>query len=125
MWLNASTARATSSRGGTPGFAAGLQPSRPVSAGKIGERRGELLDGPADAVGDQHQRQQRDEPCGTEQHEQRQRESPPQVARIDRVHEAARFSNLGGQLLHADAAEVAAEDLDARAGRRESSTRRM
>ena len=113
MWLNASTARPTSSRGGSAGFRAGLQPPRPVAAGEIGERRGELLDRPADPVGDQHQRQQRDEPRRTEQHEQRQRESTPQVARIDRVHEAARLSNLGGQLLHADAAQVTAVDLDA------------
>ncbi len=39
-----------------------LQPPRPVAAGKIGERRGELLDRPADAVRNEHQRQQRDEP---------------------------------------------------------------
>ena len=95
------------------GMCTGLQPSRPVATGEIGERRGELLDRPADAVGDQHQRQQRDEPRRTEQDEQRQRESTPQVARIDRVHEAARLSNLGGQLFHADAAQVAAVDLDA------------
>ena len=113
MWLKASTARPTSSRGGRARFPASLQPSRPVATGEIGQRRGELLDRPAHAVGDQHQRQQRHEPRGTEQHEQRQRESPPQIARIDLVHEAARLSKLRGQLLHADAAQVTAVDLDA------------
>ena len=100
----------------TPGARPGVQPSRPVAAGEIGERRGELPDRPADAMSDEHQRQQRDEPRRAEQHEQRQRESAPQVARIDRRHEPPRFPDLRGQLLHADAAEVAAIDLDAGAG---------
>ena len=94
-------------------FPARLQPARPVAAGEIRQRRGELLDRPAHAVGEQHQRQQRDEPRGAEQHEQRQREAPPQIARIDLAHETARLSKLGGQLLHADAAQVTAVDLDA------------
>jgi hypothetical protein len=96
---------------------AGLQPPRPVSAGVIGERGGEILDRPADPVGDENQRQQRDEPGRAEQHEQRQRESSPQVACIDRVDEAARSAKLSGQLFHADATQIAAVDLDARAGR--------
>ena len=95
------------------GLPAGLEPSRPVATCEIGQARGELLDRPAHAVGDQDQRQQRNQPRGTQQHEQRQRESPPQIARIDLVHEAARLPQLGGQLLHADAAQVAAGDLDA------------
>ena len=105
-------------RGGSTRRPSSLQPSRPVATGEIGERRGQLPDRPADATGDQHQRQQRDEPCRAEQHEQRQRESTPQIPRLDRVHEPARFPDLGGQLLHADAAEIAAVDLDGRTGRR-------
>ena len=92
---------------------AGLQPPRPVSTGEIAQRRGELLDRPADPVCDQHQRQQRDEPRGTEQDEQRQCKPTTQVALFNRVHEAASVSNLSGQLIHPDAAQVPAVDLDA------------
>ena len=89
MWLKASTARPAlhtqacpepSRKDGPPGFPPVSRPSRPVATGEIGERRGELLDRPAHTVGDQHQRQQRQEPCHTEQDEQRQGESAPQVA---------------------------------------------
>ena len=105
-------------------FAARLQPARPVAAGEIRQGRGELLHRPAHTVSDEHERQQRHEPRRSEQQEQGQRESPPQVARIDRVHQRARLSELGGQLLHADAAQVPAVNLDAApvAG---TSTRRM
>ena len=79
----------------SPALSPVFQPARPVSTSKIGERRGELLYGLADAVSDQHQRQQRDEPRRAEQHEQRERETSAQVARIDRGHEPPRFPNLG------------------------------
>ena len=91
-----------------------LQPPRPVAPGKIGERFGELLDRPADAMRDEHQRQQRQRPGRTEEQEQRQRESAPQIPRIDGVDELTGLSKLGGQLFHADAAQITAVDVDPR-----------
>ncbi len=114
MWLNASNgARHFVSRGNARPLTR-LQPPRPVAPGKIGERRGELLDRPADAVRDEHQRQQRERPCRTEEQEQRQRESAAQIPRVDRVDELPGLSKLGGQLFHADARQITAVDLDFR-----------
>ncbi len=48
-----------------------------------------------------------------DQEKKRQREAAPKIARRDRPDERASASELGGQFLHVDAAQVATEDLHA------------
>ena len=65
-----------------PDFASSrrLDLAGPVAGGKVGQARRQLLDGPADAVRDEHDRRQRHEPHDGHEQQQRERESAPQVA---------------------------------------------
>ena len=90
----------------------------PVAGGEVGEPGRQLPNRPADAVRDEQQRRQRDQPDDRHEQEQRQREAAAQVARFERADQLARLAELRGQLLHVDAAQVARVDLHALRRRR-------
>ena len=113
MRLNASTARPTSSRGALPGVAPGLDAARPVAGGEVGEPCGELLDRAADAVGDVDERRERAShaaPSSTSSVSVK----PRRRSRLSIDSTSWRVcAQLGRQLIHPDAAQVAAVRLDA------------
>ena len=85
-----------------------LDAAVPVAGREVGEAGRELTDRLADAMGDEQQRRERDQPDDGHQEQQRQREAATQIARLDRADDLAGLAQLRGQLLHVDAGQVRA-----------------
>ena len=80
----------------------GTQPPVPLSVGKRGQSAGQLPNGGADPMGDDHNRHQGNQPDQRQQQKQRERESAPQVERISLADNRARPHQLARELTHAD-----------------------
>ena len=67
-----------------------------------------------DAMRDEHQRRQGDDPRGAKQQQQREREAAAQIPLFERVDELTGVPHFRRKLFHSNAAEIARICVDAR-----------